>query len=121
MSNQQLNRIHKCIHPLVISSKYFNQKWPKELKYGNHKHSGLNIVDLRVEQRFRKIQLTHNILSHPKHNILMYSIIFSYHLLSRLSSPILFNPPNNIKYINSDWLQDLIIFYINTILDFLRN
>ena len=66
MNNKQLKSIHSFIHPSVIVSKWFNRNWPEGLRYGNHKYWGLEILNYRVEQRLRKIQLLHTLLLHPK-------------------------------------------------------
>ena len=51
MSDKQINKIQKIIHPQVIAYKGFNRNWPKALRYGEHEFSGIALMDLRVEQR----------------------------------------------------------------------
>ena len=92
MNNKQLKLIHSLIHPSVIASKGFNRNWPEGLRYGNHKYCGLDILDYRVEQRLRKIQLLHKLLLHPKHKILLQGIIEWYQLSAGLIVQILVNP-----------------------------
>ena len=75
MSNKQLKSIHSIIHPSVIASKGFNRNWSEGLRYGNHKYCGFDLLDFRVEQRLRKIQILYKLLLYPKHKILMQGII----------------------------------------------
>ena len=85
MSNKQLKLISSIIHPSVIASKGFNRNWPEGLRYGNHKRCGLDLIDFRVEQRPRKIQMLHKLLFYPKHKILMQGIIEWYHISAGLT------------------------------------
>ena len=110
MSNTQLKSIQSIIHPSVIASKGFNRHWPEGLRYGNHKYCGLDLIDFRVEQRLRKIQLIHKLLFHPKHKILIQSIIEWYHISAGLTGQILANPSTKVNYINSIWFNDLLYF-----------
>ena len=80
MSNTQLKSIHSIIHPSVITNKEFNLNWSEGLRYGNHKYYRLDLLDFRVKQRLRKIQMIHKRLLHPKHKILMQGIIEWYQL-----------------------------------------
>ena len=110
MNNKQLKSIHSLIHRSVIASKGFNRNWPEGLRYDNHKYCGLDILDCRVEQRISKNQLIHKILLHPKHKILMQGIIEWYQLPAGLIGQILVNPSTQVNYVNSIWIQYLIIF-----------
>jgi len=75
MNNKPLKSIHSLIHPSIIASKASNRNWPEWLRYGNNKYYGLEILDYKVEQRLRKIQLLHKLLLHPKYKMLMQGII----------------------------------------------
>ena len=110
MSNKQLKSIQSIIHPSVIASKGFNRNWPEGLRYGNHKYCGLDLIDFRVEQRLRKIQLLHKLLFHPKHKIPIQSIIEWYQVSAGLTRQILSNPSIKVNYINSIWFNDLLYF-----------
>ena len=110
MSNKQLKSIQSIIHPSVIASKEFNRNWPKRLRYGNHRYYGLDLIDFRVEQRLRKIQMLHKLLFHPKYKRPMQGIIEWYHISVGLTGQILTNPSININYINSIWFNDLLYF-----------
>ena len=110
MSNKQLQSIHSIIHPSVIASKEFNRNWPEGLRYGNHHYCGLELMHFRVEQRLRKIQMLHKLLFHPKHKVLMQSIIEWYHISAGITGQILSNPSMKVNYINSIWFNDLIQF-----------
>ena len=110
MSNKQLKSIHSIIHPSVIAIKGFNRNWPEGLRYGNHKYNGLDLLDYRVEQRLRKIQILHKLLLHPKHKIIMQGIIEWYQLSAGLTGQVLANSSININYINSICLRDLLNF-----------
>ena len=67
MSDKKINKIQQIIHPQVIVYKGFNRNWPKALPYGKHELSGLELMNLRVEQRVRKLQFMQKMLLHPKH------------------------------------------------------
>ena len=110
MNNKPLKSIHSLIHPSIIASKASNRNWPEWLRYGNNKYYGLEILDYRVEQRLRKIQLLHKLLLHPKHKILMQGILEWYQLFAGLTEQILVTPSIKINYVNSIWLQDLLNF-----------
>ena len=51
LTDRQIESIHKIIHPSVIVAKGFNRNWPIPLQYGKHKYCGLEMLDLKVEQR----------------------------------------------------------------------
>ena len=78
MYDEQINSIQRKIHPEVVASKGYNKKWPRELRYGHQQYCGLGMQYYRVEQRLRKIQMLHKLLTHPKHTILVQSIILFY-------------------------------------------
>ena len=110
MSNKQLKSIQSIIHPSVIASKGFNRNWPEGLRYGNHNYCGLDLIDLRVEQRLRKIQILHKVLFYQKYKVLMQGIIEWYHISAGLTRQILSNPSIKVNYINIIWFNDLIHF-----------
>ena len=110
MSHAQINSIHHINHPKVIASKGYNRKWPRELRYGYHQYCGLGLQDYRVEQRLRKIQITHKLLNHPKHVILIQSIISYYHLSVGTTKQVLEYQTDWIYYISSIWFRDLLHF-----------
>ena len=110
LSNSQLESINNIVNPNVISSKGFNGYWPKSLRYGEHKFSGLEMLDSKVEQRV----LT-------KHILRTYSFFTqSIRLLCMRSSNNSIFPqdfrvksyenPKNTNYINSIWLNVLLRF-----------
>ena len=107
MTDEQLNSIQRRIHPEVIASKYYNRKWPRELRYGHHTYCGLEMQDYRVKQRLRKIQIVHKILNHPKHSTLIESILPFYQLFAGTSQQVLEYPNKRINYVSSIWLKNL--------------
>ena len=54
--------------------------------------------------------MLHRILFHPKHKVLMQSIIEWYHVSAGLTGQILSNPSKQVNFVNSIWFQDLISF-----------
>ena len=110
MSDKQINSIQKRIYPEVITSKSYNRKWPRDLRYSHHNYCGLSMQDYRVERRLRKIQIMHRLLNHPKHTTLIQSILSFYQLSVGTSKQVLEYPNERINYVNSTWLRDLINF-----------
>ena len=53
-TDKKLDSIQKIIHPSVIAAKGFNRNWPIPLRYGKHKYCGLEMLNLKIEQRLRK-------------------------------------------------------------------
>ena len=95
MSNKQLYSIQSKMHPKVLSCMDYNRNRPMELRYGRHKYSGLRLIDYRVEQQVRNIQFMYTIMTHPKHQTLMQSIIDYYLLSAGITTPILEYPTNS--------------------------
>ena len=110
MSDKQINKIQQIIHPQVIACKDFNRNWTKALRYGEHELSGIALIDLRVEQRVRKLQFMKKMLLYPKHKILIQIIIEWYHISAGLIGQILSNPTDKTSYVSSVWFQDIITF-----------
>ena len=42
-NDQQIDTIHKSMHPTVIADMGYSSKWPKALRYGTHKYCSLKI------------------------------------------------------------------------------
>ena len=80
LNNKQLQSIHSIIHLLVIASKGFNRNWPEGLRYGTCKFCELELIDCRVEQRLRKIQMIHKLLLYPEHQIPIQGLIEWYQI-----------------------------------------
>ena len=110
MSDKQIDKIQQIIHPQVIACKGFNRNWPKALRYGEHELSGLALLDLKVEQRVRKLQFMQKMLLHPKHKILIQIIIEWHHISAGLIGQILSTPTDKTAYVSSVWFQDIITF-----------
>ena len=54
-TDQQIDTIHKSIHPTVIAGMGYTSKWPKELRYGTHKHFSLKLqYSMDLNSSFRK-------------------------------------------------------------------
>ena len=64
LSDGKLKIIHKIIHQDVVAYKRFNRHWPRKLRFGHYQYCSLEITNLKVEQRLRKIQFLHKILLH---------------------------------------------------------
>ena len=110
LTDKQLDSIQKLIHPPMISSKGFNRNWPIQLRYWKHKHCGLKILDLKVEQQLRKIQFMRKLFLNKRHTILIQSIIEWYQLTTRIEEPLLAKLNKLINYTSSIWFQDVIDF-----------
>ena len=100
MSDKQINSIQKRIYPEVITSKSYNRKWPRDLRYSHHNYCGLSMQDYRVERRLRKIQIMHRLLNHPKHTTLIQSILSFYQLSTGTSKQVLEYPNERINLIH---------------------
>ena len=68
------------------------------------------MLDLKVEQRLKKIQLMRKLFLHKRHSILIQSIIEWYQLSAGVEDSILTKPNNLINYTNSIWFQDVTEF-----------
>ena len=101
ISDKQLDSIQKIIHPSVIVAKGFNRNWPKPLRHGKHNYCGLEILDLKVEQRLRKIQFMRKLFLNKRHKIIIQSIIEWYQLTAGVEEPILAKPNRKINYTSS--------------------
>ena len=86
----------------------YNHNWPVALRFGNHKYCGLQLRHLESETLIQKIQHLHLILMKPDTSKLMDTMLAWYQHVSGLTSPILERNPQNVNYINSCWLNDLV-------------
>ena len=84
LSDKQLDSIQKIIHPSVIAAKGFNRNWPTPLRYGKHNYCGLEMLDLKVEKRLRKIQFMRKLFLNKRHKIIIQSMIEWYQLTVRV-------------------------------------
>ena len=75
MTEQQTDILYRKFYPEVIASKEFNRNWPTRLRYGSHKYSGMGLINYKVEQSVKKLQMLHKLLNHPKHTVLILSLI----------------------------------------------
>ena len=110
LTSKYFNKLHTTLYSAVIASKRFNRHFPNPLRYGSHKYSGLGLLNLEVEQGIRKIQILHKFIYHPKHQTLIYAIVYWHHLSSGLSKPLLQNPNQTYSYVSSDWFNNLLQF-----------
>ena len=110
MTEQQTERLHRKLYPEVIASKGFNRNWPTRLRYGNHKYSGLGLINYKVEQSVKKLEMLHKLLNHPKHTLLIQGLLSWYQLSLGISTQALANPPKGCNYVSSIWFGDLVEF-----------
>ena len=68
------------------------------------------MLDLKVEQRLRKIQFMRKLFLNKRHSILIQSIIEWYQLTAGVEEPLLAKPNKIINYTSSIWFQDIIDF-----------
>ena len=112
LTSKPFTKLHTAFYPAVIASRGFNRHFPTPLRYSLHKYSGLGLLDLDDEQGIRKIQILHKFIFHPKHQTLIYAIVYWYQILSGLSKLLLQNPKQLHAYVLSVWLQNLIQFMV---------
>ena len=110
LTDRQIESIHKIIHPSVIAAKGFNWNWHIPLRYGKHKYCGLEMLDLKVEQRLRKIQLMRKHFLNKRHKIPIQSIIEWYQLTAGVEEQLLEKSNKHINSTSSVWFQDIIDF-----------
>ena len=68
------------------------------------------MLDLKVEQRLRKIQFTRTLFLNKGHSMLIQSIIEWYQLTTGVEEPLLAKPTKLINYTRNIWFQDIIDF-----------
>ena len=68
----------------MIATKGFNRNWHIQLRYGKHEYCGLEILDLKVEQRLRKIQFMRKLFLNQRHKIIIQPIIEWYQLTAEV-------------------------------------
>ena len=112
LTSNHFNKLHTALYPTVIANKGFNRYFQNPLRYGLHKYSGLGLLDLKIEQGIRKIQILHNIIFHPKHQPLIHTIVDWYQISSGLSKPLVQNPKQLYTYVSSLWLKNLLQFMV---------
>ena len=56
------------------------ERLTKKLTYGHYKYISLRLLEYKIEQRIRNIQMIHKLLNHPKHKMLIHSILVWYQL-----------------------------------------
>ena len=112
LTSKHFNKLHTALYPTVIANKGFNRHFQNPLRYGLHKYSGLGLLDLKIEQGIRKIQILHNIIFHPKHQPLIHTIVDWYQISSGLSKPLVQNPKQLYTYVSSLWLKNLLQFMV---------
>ena len=110
MIEQQTNRLHPKVYPEVITSKRFNRKGPTRLRYGHPKYSGLGLINYKVEQSVKKLQMPHKLINNPKHTILIQRLISWYQISVGISTQAIANPLKGINYVSSIWFQKLVEF-----------
>lgn len=113
LPDKQLYFIQKIVHPSVIVAKRFNRNWPILLKFWKHKYCGLEMLDLKVKQRLRKIQFIKKLFLHKRHKIIIQSITKQYQLTTGVEELILAKPNNKINYTSSVCFQDIVAFRHN--------
>ena len=91
----------------MITAKGFNRNWIIPLRYGKHKYCGLEMLDLKVEQRLRKIQFMRKLFLNKRHKILIQSIIEWYQPMAGVKEPLLAKSNKQINYTSSVWFQDI--------------
>ena len=108
LSDKQLALIQDRVHPEILASTCFNCNFPIDLRYGKNKYSSVGLLDLKPEQRIRKIQMIHKLFLHPVQKKLIMSIIDHFQLSAGVSTPILSTTNQPLGYVSSTWFLDLI-------------
>ena len=107
-NDQQIDTIHKSIHPTVIAGMGYSSKWPKALICGTHKYSSLKLQHFGLKQLIQKIDTIHRFTNNKDFKHLLTNMIDSFQLASGISTPVLENKDWKIKYINSTWTTSLV-------------
>ena len=70
----------------------------------------MGLLDLKPEQRIRKIQMIHTLLLNPVQKNLIMSIMDHFQLSAGISTSILSTTNQPLGYVSSTWCLDLINF-----------
>ena len=90
-NDQQIDTIHKSIHPIVIAGMGYSSKWPKALRYDTHKYCSLKFQHFGLEELIQQIDTIHRFINNKNFKHLMTNMIDAFQLASDISIPVLEN------------------------------
>ena len=106
-NDQQIDTIHKSIHPTIIAEMGYSSKWLKALRYGTHNYCSLKFKHYGLEQRIQKIETIHRCINNKDFKHLATNMIDYFQLASGIRIPVLENKKWKIKYVNRTWTTSL--------------
>ena len=109
LPESQYIRIKKAYIPQALSSVGFNKNWSRALRFGCHSYGGLQLKYIEVETLIRKLSSIHGLLHKDDTSKAVKLLFHWYQYASGISHPVLGNQNNSTDYVNSIWMNDLIL------------